>query len=411
MALGIRVSGKLSQPIASSSSGVLRRIEAWLREYSAPLLTGVWLQDPEDSPLLFVQLHPAAAPARFAAAGERVDIDVQTSSVGPGFHIYFCKLVKDLGADMEIEWDRVEDDTGFFDSGDDGAVYVDMQSWLLAVIRRTLEMHADSHRNLMIAMPAGHLFQIDEALITPLGPRSVDWMRDVTRGVRSGSDFFAWWNDQQDAVYHLRRAQCLMWRDIRWREPITADERKQMEEVASLLERSHQLDPLLAKPFAEWREIAGFLGRTVPGDLPAPSGQPSIGYRRRAVGVTLVAGWSVEVPGTFAESWHNQEIWHGWDHRRDVWISAFRAQPSPGGEQSPEKILRGQADGEGELFEFADDGLAARATLAEVEEQGRRYFRLRGRTATEGRFALSTIAFTDRRELDWALGVWKSIRR
>lgn len=411
MALGIRVSGTFTRPIAPSSSGVLRLIEAWLREHAGPLLTGAWLQDPEESPLLFVQLHPAAAPARLAVSGGSIEIDVQTSSVGPGFHIYFCNLMKELGARFDVDWDRVEDDTGFFHSGDDGAVYVDMQSWLLAVIRRTLEMHADRHRNLMIAMPAGHLFQIDDALITPLGPRSVAWMEDVTRGALSGSDFFAWWNDQQDAVYHLRRALCLMWRDIRWREPITADERTQMEEVARLLERSHQLDPSLPKPASEWREIAGFLGRAVPEDIAAVPGEPSIGYRRRAVGVTLVAGWSVEVPGGFAESWHNQEIWHGWDQRRDVWISAFRAQPSAGGEQSPEKILRGQADGEGELFEFAEEGLAARATLAHVEEDGRRYFRLRGRTATEGRFALSTIAFTDREELDWALGVWKSIRR
>jgi hypothetical protein len=285
-----------------------------------------------------------------------------------------------------------------------------MQAWLRAVVERCLAMQRDHCRNLMVAMPAGHVFHTGEALVTPLGPRSQQWMEEVLSGARSGSDFFAWWNDQQDATYYLRRALSLMWREVRWRPPLTESERKLLREVHGLLERGFALDPGHAWPGNEWGEIAGYLGAAAP-ELPRSDAAP-IGYRRGTVGVSLVGGWVLEIPGSFAEAWRSDELWHAFDGARDVWFSAFRARPaSDGSEQSAAQILKQQPVAPGEQFEFEEPGYGRRASFGPVEENGRRYWRLLGRTTTEGRFSLVTIALPSRDDLDWALGVWRSVRR
>ena len=410
MALGVQLRGT-TESLAPSPAGALRRIEQFLRDRAGDVLAGSWLEDPETTPVLWMQFHPAAEPARFAFDAEGAfTAQVRTSSVGPGFHIFVCGLLRELGEAFGIAWTAIQDDTTYFETGDDGMVYVEMQSWLRAVVERCLAMQQERCHNLMIAMPSGHVFHSGEALVTPLGPRSQAWMHEVVAGARSGSDFFAWWNDQQDATYYLRRALSLMWRDVRWRTPLLEGERKLLREVHGLLERGYALDPGHAWPAREWAEIAGYLGTETP--ALAAETAPPIGYRRETVGVSLVGGWQLEIPGSFAEAWRSEELWHAFDGTRDVWFSAFRARPgADGAEQPAEQILRQQPVTAGEQFEFEDPGYGRRASFSFVEENGRAYWRLLGRTTTAGRFSLVTIAVASKEELEWALGVWRSVRR
>lgn len=411
MALGVQLRGTAGS-LAPSAAASLRRIEEFLRNRAGDALSGSWLDDPEGSPALWMQLHPAAEPARFAFDGDgTLTAQARTSSVGPGFHIFVCDLLRELGEALAIEWTEIEDDTTYFATRDDGMVYVEMQAWLRAVVERCLAMQQDRCHNLMIAMPSGHVFHAGEALVTPLGPRNQQWMQEVITGARSGSDFFAWWNDRRDATYYLRRALCLMWREVRWRAPLLDGERKLLREVTALLERGYALDPEHAWPAREWREIAGYLGADAPA-LPAPAEAPPIGYRRGAVAVSLAGGWHLEIPGSFAEAWRSDELWHAFDSGRDVWFSAFRARPAAdGSEQSAEQVLRQQPVTPGEQFEFEEPGYGRRASFGLVEENGRSYWRLLGRTTTSGRFSLVTIAVASRDDLEWALGVWRSVRR
>ncbi len=383
----------------------------------------------DGQPLLLVKLHPCAEDVEIAVAGaHQLSISAKTSSVGPGYHIYVCRLLQKLGAQLELTWEprddsaAIGDPTGFFHGGPNArrdALDHEMLAWIADVATRVLKMPTDSR--VALSMPAEHVFDADGQVLTPLGPRDRAWLECVAADPQHGKDFFPWWEEGVGPEQQLGRALCLLWSEVRWRPPLDDDEKARLQTIARLLEEAHRMDASLDYPWREWREILGHLGTpTTPlhdviarrGARVLP-GTPLVGYRRRAVTVVLPGLWRLSVPGSFGESWDAEGTYCAGEPPRTLWVTTF-AYPddeAPDGTKLPaERLFSATEPDPGERIDLPAAGaLVGRAFLKKVDEGGKAHWELAGESAVPGRLATCTIAYDDERDRDWAIATWKSL--
>jgi hypothetical protein len=110
-----------------------------------------------------------------------------------------------------------------------------------------------------------------------------------------------------------------MWTGVRWRRPETAEDVGQLQRILAWLHSAYVRDPTLDYPWREWEELRGYLDGAdpVPPHARRPTG-PLIGYRRRNVRVRLGNGWSISVPGSFAESREGDGTYCAWGDGKTV---------------------------------------------------------------------------------------------
>jgi hypothetical protein len=387
----------------------------------------------DGQPLLSVKLHPCAEDVEISVAGPReLAVSAKTSSVGPGYHIYLCQTLRQLGERLELRWEPRDeagatgDPTGYFHEcllkgGVDvrrDALDREMLAWIGDVAARVLHMPAGSR--VALSMPSDHVFDADGQVLTPLGPRDQAWLERTVSDPGSARDFFPWWEDGLGPEYQLGRALCLMWSDVRWRKPLDEDETRRMETVARLLEEAHRMDASLDFPWREWRELLGYLDAKVTPlhDVIARRGAriipgtPLIGYRRRPVTVNLPGSWRLSVPGSFTETWDEQGTYCAGEPPRTLWVSTFNYRDTDGTLVAAEKLLTPpEADG-GEVVTLLDDAprqQIGRAFLKKMTENGKIHWELAGESAIPGSLATCTIAFDDERDREWAISTWRGL--
>jgi hypothetical protein len=204
-----------------------------------------------------------------------------------------------------------------------------------------------------------------------------------------------------------------MWKDVRWRPPLSESESDALEDAAVMLERAYQLDPSREYPWREWRELIEYASIATPlrdqinarAEAVDPK-IPLIGYRRKDVRVDLSGGWSLRIPGSFAESWEDERTWYAWDATRTVRFSCFSITNEDGTPQSAEEILGTYVDIK-ETFEHDEAGVIGRAYLAHSMDE---HWNLHGRTAVSGSLAVCTITIGSPDDRNWALETWRSLR-
>ncbi|ADO75752.1 hypothetical protein [Stigmatella aurantiaca] len=390
----------------------LERVERWLQENVGDGLEGIRrLEGPQGAPMLLLRLHPAAGEVSVVAAGQaRVVISAETSAVGPGYHLYLCDVLKQLGRALHITWaDRdaeagVGDPTGYFHTGHPGNVEQQMLTWLGTSAAQILELRGQGRSGFALSMRFGHAFEHPGALLTPMGPRDEAWLRAVAEDPRRGQDVFPWWAPGVNAASRRGRALSLLWTELTWRPPLLEEERRRFRTVAKLLEQAWREDPTLEYPWREWQEVLGYLGLggTLAEEVSrraalAPEG-PRIGYRRGSVHVALPEGWEIRIPGSLAEEKLGDGSWVARDHRRSV-----RFVPLEDAEDiapaSPERRLL--------ELEHRGERVSGRASLH--MEPGE--CRLTALCHAGTRRALCVVSFDDPDEQDWALGTWRSLDR
>jgi hypothetical protein len=386
---------------------------SWLDEVALSLENDETLDAMERAEgALYVRLHPAADPIEFADEGEgMVRVMAQTSAVGPGYHLYLCRLLKQLAEDRDIEWSapalssgETGDPTGAFFGATREAVETELSGWL----QRLAGLLLEDERGAAVGMPPTHAYRFDGFVATPLGPRSREWLETVRADPSRGHDIFPWWGDGIDAEYLLRRALCRMWSDIRWREPVLPTEQTLFEETVRLLERAFELDPHLPFPTREWAFLHGLAGTgsELPAEIARLAGEakgPLIGYRRQPVRVRAGGAWVVEIPGEFAEEWTDDGAFSAWHEGRTL---LFRASHALG---SAAELC--EHTGLGERHERHDDHLHSVMYLGRVEgevgEQGQGL--LKGRVAVDGTVATVEISYPLADGSGWALDAWRAI--
>jgi hypothetical protein len=395
-------------------------METWVREYAADLAPKTRIGFSDDRPTLFCQLHPAAEELDLSLADlDHLVVSANTSTVGPGYHIFACDMVKELGAKFGLTWitDNEEylDEAEYFFSGNAGNVFKEMTGWLSGLCQcffNGVFKHKPGDMPIALCLSIGITFEGDTTAVTPLGPRDLKWLEEVSVDGQKGRDFFAWWNAGLDAEYFLARALCRMWTDVRWRKPVSDSERETLEYVSNSLETAYKLDRDLAYPWAEWAETLDLLENTSPNLAFVHSrrrGKPTIGYRRRNVGVTLPGRWVIKVPGSLSEFESNAEgDFSAFDPTRTVWFTSYTFNKNNRDQvfaETRQKIL----DKSPALLDQRED-YVGRAEINEKNGEDEHYYVLSSSNVCRKGQAILSVVFTDPADREWAVKVWKSLQ-
>jgi hypothetical protein len=385
---------------------------------------------------LFVQIHPCAEDVEISVPESGLClVTAKTSTAGPGYHIFLCELLHAFGAKFQVEWDSPQeeveaDETGYFFQRDAEAVQREMLRWLSAVAGIVIENckeGADIGVR-MVSMPLDRSYPDQAGILTPTGPRTLEWFQARIDAPGQGIDFFPWWPEEVGAAFYLGRALCRLWQDVRWRDPISEDEGELLMDIHLDLERAFHLDPNAAIPWREWHEmieyLVGYFGyvdfeheglqqeniqrRAVGVD----ASLPLVGYRRGRVTVTLTGGWSITIPGDFAEEWEEGgETWSAWLGGRTVWFTSWSVSGEHDETPGSRQILDSRPwPDDCRIIEHEEGELMGRAVFMPYEEDGQTLWNLKGYTAIEGNFCLCNVYLQDEADRDWALEIWKSIR-
>jgi hypothetical protein len=268
---------------------------------------------------------------------------------------------------------------------------------------------------LQIGIRPGTVVRFDGALATPLGPRDDAWLEQATGDARVAVDIRPWWADATDARYLLNRALAILWTEIRWRPPVD-DERPVVDEALRCLRKAFPLDPSLAYPWREWHELLEYrdvddpIARQVSERAKrVPKSRPLIGYRRGPVTV-MHEGWSLEVPGSFAERRTDEEWWGG-QAGRGVTLAGVIT----GGDGAPPMpaqafLARVAGDLGDDVMTHHDGEVAGKARLSTDASSGVEVGVLDGFAAVTGRGAAIRVVFDDPDDWVWAVNVWKALK-
>lgn len=368
----------------------LDEVQVWLSGRHPGLLRGSL---PDGGAGLLLRLHPAApgvalslSPGEGPRGTARLRLVARTEAVGPGYHRLLCTLADALAGERGVRWDvgACGDDTGFFLGGGDEALIRAFDEELAQSARLALARLAAGETEVGLNLPPGLAIPLPGAAATPLGPRSLAWLGAVAADGAQGRDCYPWPSLEPGPSEAIGRALCLLWLEARPRPPLTDAES------------------------ATWIEIADLLGGQPEGVRDAAR----MGYRRGPVRVSLPQGWSIEVPGAFADDVEEGGTWVAWDQTHTLWVSVLAPQDASAG-ATP--LLGLAQEDDVELLCTEGEGWVGRATLVwvqEEEEEGvvTRYLRLAGRAAAADSVVVLTLCCTDEADRAGALRIWGSLR-
>jgi hypothetical protein len=418
LGVGFQLLAKFERTL-NSPDEILREMETWVRAYAADLAPETRIGFSEDQATLFCKLHPAAEDLYLYLGDlDHFVASAKTSTVGPGFHIFVCDMVKKLGERFNLTWitgnEEYFDEADYFFSGNPKNVFEEMTAWLRGLCQCFFDgtfKHKPGDMPTMLCLPVGVTFEGEAPAVTPLGPRDLKWLEKVSLDGKHGRDFFAWWNVGLDAEDFLDRALCRMWVDVRWRNPVSDSEREILEYVANSLETAYKLDPNLSYPWAEWAQILDLLENTS-SDLAfvqsRREGTPTIGYRRRNVGVTLPGYWVIKVPGSFSEFEANEEgDFSAIDPPRTIWFTSYTFNKNRDKifAETRQEIL----DKSPALLEERED-YVGRAEITKKDDEDEPYYVLTSSNVCRKGQAIVSVVFTDPADREWAINVWKSLQ-
>lgn len=420
MGVALELKGRMKAPLAPGE--LLVQVERWLRAHCADTLDRCHRIDENGMPWLLVRLHPIAEEVRIGALGGDVVVaQAKTSPVGPGYHIYVCETLRRLGLAVRVDWERTasSDDSGYVASGDRGDVDRAMRSWIADVARRVLFLPPGSGA-VALSMPADVIFHVTSHVITPLGPRDTEWLRRVAADdLATQRDFFAWWDEANGPDTMLARALCLMWTDVRWRAPLTDEEREIDKQVLSLLEHAHRLDISLDHPWREWAELLAFVDEAkgplyemvVRRASRVAETKPAIGYRRGPVTLQLPSGWRLTVPGSFTSI---IDVASGGGHAEEAprAIDLAPVKLPVGDARSADELLTtpeaGTGHGNGDnVIDHSTGALRLRGRL--IRGQGGAATMLTGAIAAPGALAKVSLRYVDAADDAWARATFTSV--
>jgi hypothetical protein len=385
----------------------------------------------DDRPALFVNFHPAGEEVEVIVPKPgRVLLMTKTSTVGPGYHTALCDLADKFGKRFKIQWagegdgaDDSQDETGYFFRRDRAAVEDEMLLHLRTMAIISVDALAESGHTLhQWNMPLSPRFRVPKGeVLTPIGPRSMKWIRAVAKDPRAGIDLYPWWDDGIGATFYRGRALARMWTDLRWHPARTGEEIDANEDVHDDLARAFDADPTIDLPWREWAELIDILnageGAYWPGKdrtaavrkraAKVPPRTPLVGYRRHPVRVDLAGPWSIEVPGGMAEEWEDGS-WSAWDGVRTVWVTAWNINT---GQKKPTAVrtLAEMELPDGEVIHHKADGLVGKAIWKPYEENGEQLWNLKAFSAVPGKAALCNVYVPKASDRAWALATWKSL--
>jgi len=421
--LTLTVTGRASRrgliPRQPPADRLIAGIETWLRlEYPDVVRTTRTRTSTTGDRELLVGLHPAAEELSIAASDDGdVVVSAGLAPVGPGYQTFVGRLIERIGLEHEIAWVEPAGDNGHASElaavGDRVTAEQAYLTWLGAGLIGAREARRRAIGGVHVGTPDGVHFTFEGAVATSLGPRDDAWLDAALADSRLALDITPWWADATDARCLLNRALCLMWTDVRWRQPVDEQEKLVQEEVVRLLSRAFPLDPSLPYPWREWKELARFRGtadamtrQVETRAAKAPAG-PLIGYRRDPVRI-VHEGWELEIPGAFAER-RTEDEWWGGEAGRSITLAATETGTADGPMRAEEFLAQVSAGLGGEALTHRSGELVGRARISTDATSGVEVGVLEGFSAVRGRGAAIRIVFDDSGDWQWALEMWRAL--
>jgi hypothetical protein len=419
MSIGFSLLGELQDPVVRPAR-FFDQAENWIMKACNELEPICRRDLTERKSSLLCTFHPAAEEVEISLIGShQLTVSANTSTVGPGYHIYLCQLLHKWTNAFGIQWRKntCEDDSEFFDeaeyffTGKEENVYKHMATWIRSLTGLFFDGNLDpNHNGTPLCMPMNVSFRSEALAITPLGPRDRDWLHGVSVGSIEAMEFFPWFDAEPNAKYFLNRALVQMWSSVRWRKPINEKETALLQSVANSLARAYALDTTLTFPWNEWNEILTFLEKEQPDFIKAKmSGQGRIGYRRRPVRTQLPGDWSIETDGSFSEFQCDEDgDLCAFDPPREIWFTAYSITADDPSRKFDE-MRHDLKETNPELINERENYVAA-ANFSMKEKDGEKYYLLKSSNITLLNRSVCTIVFINPEERDWAIGVWKSLQ-
>ena len=425
MAVGLALTGHLPDGERLSRTEArdwLARAAMWFEAVGDAVLDTRLVRDADEKPILLAAFHPAAEPIelRLGASG-KVRLAATTSPAGPGYHAYLCRTLKLFANDFGFTWDTPAPDLDpgrYFVVADATKLETHFDRWLSARCAALLA----SGGPYWLGMPRQPAFLHPGPVLTPLGPKPLDWLRVVSADAACGRGFFPWWKPDLDAAFYRGRALAELWLEFRGAAPRTEAEGEQIDQVAADLANAFDLNPDLDLPWAAWADVIAAIEQDALGCTVEPvsaqlkaevrrraEGQPAeIGYRRHPVRVALSGHWHITIPGRFAAAWdEDHRAWSAWDAGRSVWFRGTHlSEEGPTPAVAFAAARRGLPPGDA----VPAAGLMA-ATFGPHTDDGKSVWRLSGVAAAAGSLAACNIYFADPDDRAWAVGVWQSLGR
>lgn len=400
-------------PRQPSGERLLTDIEAWLTAEYAETVRSTSRRVLRGGAQLVVDLHPAAPGLVLEAfdAG-RVTATSVTSVAGPGYHRFIGRVLERLGLEQSISWAR--DDPADLTFGERPAVERAYLAWLgpALVAARTSVLLGE--RGVHIGMPEGTWFTTDQAIATVLGPRDHAWLDAAIADPRVAVDITPWWADATDGRYLLNRALCLLWLDARWRAPVVEGEAALLDEVHRLLSRAFPIEPGLPYPWHAWAELVeirgirdGMARQVAERAATAPAREVPVGYRRNPVTIAH-GGWTLEIPGVFAERRTSDEWWGG-GNGRSITLAAVETGGDGGPLSAAAFLDQVASDLVADALHHRAGNVVGRARMTTDTSSGVEVGVVEGYSAVTGSGAAIRILFDDPEDWRWALDTWRAL--
>lgn len=417
-ALGVSLGGLAQKrgliPRVPDGGRLLADAAVWLTgEYPDAVRSTHQRTLPGGESVLAIDLHPAVSPVLLTAGEEgRVTASAETAVAGPGYHRFIGRILERLAAEHAIDWIDGDGATAFADRPTTERLYL---GWLGPRLARARAAVRRGERGVPIGMPEGIRYTTSGAVATVLGPRDESWLDSAISDPRVALEVTPWWTDATDGSYLLNRALVLMWLQVRWRTPAMEGEADLFDEVHRLLSRAFPLDPELPFPFHAWTELAALRGIDDPMARQAamraarePEPDPPVGYRRDLVRISH-EGWSLEVPGMYAER-RSAEEWWGGGAGRSITLAATSTGTADGRPMPASAFIEQFAAELGpDAMHHRAGEVIGRARLMTDASSGVEIGVLEGYAAVTGSGAAIRIEFDDPGDWQWALETWRSL--
>jgi hypothetical protein len=230
-----------------------------------------------------------------------------------------------------------------------------------------------------------------------------------------------------------------MWCDFPWRPPLTDLEGEVADQIANDLATAFKLDPGAELPWAEWLELLDSIQADNEGFCVTPNDRvlsvelwkragpltshietgkigPALlptGYRRFPIRVSLDGGWSLLVPGDFAQEWDAKRNWTAWNRARTVWFRRVGFTKPGGAVPTVAEVLevgcKSLPDVE-PVPGITREGIQGVAVYGAFEDEGRNVWRLSGVAGASGQLAVCHIYTEDAADRAWSIQTWQTLQ-
>lgn len=268
----------------------------------------------------------------------RVEMDCTTSQAGAGFHKAAIELTEQLGLQNMV----VGDETDYYTHRDfDRMNREHFYPWLrglLQICHDQVEKNSFGQMLLCWDMDLYHPEEVDQTVVAPLGRYTWHYLMDVLehREIETfAKRFFLWGSEERDALFYRNRALYTLWVQCYFRPSSRSRQDKKINEsILADLEMAYQLDPKLALPYEDYKEVCKLHRRkpTIPQTAARLSYEFPIGYRRQLVTESF-GPLRLTLPGAYRYEWEDNgngggtNLWCDDPVNSPVWrVSGFQCR-------------------------------------------------------------------------------------